>query len=517
MQPCDKGVIASSSATAPCSARAAPWVLAATILGSSLAFIDGTVVNVALPALQSNLNATVTDVQWVVEAYALLLAALLLPGGSLGDLYGRRRMYLAGVFVFAAASAWCGLASNVNQLIFTRAVQGIGAALLVPGSLAIISASFDERDRGRAIGTWSGFTAITTAVGPLLGGWFIEHLSWRWVFFLNLPIAAMVIVLTWLHVPESRSRQSAGKPDWLGAVLASLGLGGIVFGLIESSKRGFRDPVVIGSVVVGFVALIAFVRYESRARSPLLSIHLFRIRNFTGANLLTLFLYSALSCVFFFLPMNLIQVQNYSATAAGAASLPFILLMFVLSRWSGGLVYRYGSRTPLIVGPIVAALGFALFAVPSTGATYRTTFFPAMIVLGFGMAITVAPLTTTVMNSVGEGRSGVASGVNNAVSRVAGVLAVAVLGVVMVSMFDRNLNERLAGINLSPGIRHELIAQRIKLAGMEIPHEIDARTTYTIQQSIQLAFVAGFRLVMLISSALALLSAAAAWLMIEKG
>jgi len=515
LHPCDAGVMVSAPATIPCSVRAAPWVLAATILGSSLAFIDGTVVNVALPALQVNLSATVIDVQWVVEAYALLLAALLLAGGSLGDIYGRKRIYVVGVVVFALASACCGLALNVNQLIIARAVQGIGGALLVPGSLAIISASFDEHDRGRAIGTWSGFTAITTAFGPVLGGWLIEHASWRWVFFINLPLAAIVIILTLWRVPESRNPQAGGSLDWAGAVLATAGLGGIVFALIESSKRSWNDPVVIPSLLVGVSALIAFAAVESRTRSPLLPITLFRVRNFAGANLLTLFLYSALSGMFFFFPMNLIQVQKYTATAAGAASLPFIVLMFVMSRWSGGLVDRYGARRPLVAGPIVAAMGFALFAVPSIGAGYWTTFFPAVVVLGLGMAISVAPLTTTVMNSVAADRAGVASGVNNAVSRLAGVLAIAILGIVMLGTFNRHLTGDLAQVNVSREIRQEITSQEMKLAAIEVPAKIDVAAKEAIRRSIDESFIAGFRVVMLIASGLALASAATAWLVIR--
>jgi EmrB/QacA subfamily drug resistance transporter len=496
-------------------ANSGPWILAATILGSSLAFIDGTVVNVALPALQSNLNATVVDVQWVVEAYALLLAALLLVGGSLGDRYGRKRIYLLGVAVFAAASAGCGLAQNISQLIFARAIQGIGAALLVPGSLAIITASFTKHDRGRAIGTWSGFTAITAAVGPVLGGWLIEHVSWRWVFFINLPLAVIVVVLTLWHVPESRNPQADGAQDWPGTVLATGGLGGMVFALIESSKRDWNDPIVMGALGLGATALMAFVAVENRSKTPLLPLGLFRVRNFTGANLLTLFLYSALSGMFFFFPMNLIQVQGYTATAAGAAILPFIALMFFLSRWSGALVDRYGPRRPLVFGPILAALGFALFAVPSLGANYWTTFFPAVMVLGLGMAITVAPLTTTVMSSVVEARAGIASGINNAVSRLAAVLAVAIFGMMMLRTFEQHLVQDLAELNLSSEIRQDLDAQQIKLAAIQVPATVDKATEQTVRQSINESFVAGFRLVMLVASILALASAATAWLVIR--
>jgi EmrB/QacA subfamily drug resistance transporter len=476
-----------------------------------MAFIDGTVVNVALPALQANLNATVVDVQWVVEAYALLLGALLLVGGSLGDVYGRRRIFATGVVIFAAASTWCGFATNVGQLILARGTQGIGAALLVPGSLAIISASFDKHDRGRAIGVWSGFSAITAAVGPVIGGWLIEHASWRWVFLINPPIAFIVLALTFWRVPESRSASVAGL-DWLGAFLVTTGLGGLVYGLIDSSTRSWTDPTVAAALFIGVIGLASFLAVEARTRAPLLPLSLFRSRNFSGANLMTLFLYAALSGSLFFFPLNLIQVQNYSATAAGAASLPFILLMFLLSRWSGGLVERYGAKLPLVIGPIIAATGFALFALPSIGGRYWTTWFPAVIVLGLGMAISVAPLTTTVMNAVPEEQAGIASGVNNAVSRVAAVLAVAVLGIVMLGAFNRHLDRRIADLNLTSNVRQELDDQRIKLAAAEVPPEIDIGAKDVIRRSIDESFITGFRLVMLVACGLALVSAACAWL-----
>src|SRR5258705_2625532 len=358
-KPCDEAVMKSKMAVAPCPKASEPWILAATILGSSMAFIDGTVVNVALPALQKNLNATLVDVQMVVEAYALFLAALLLLGGSLGDHFGRKKVYAIGVALFALASVWCGLAPNINQLIIARAAQGIGGALLVPGSLAIISATFSEDERGKAIGTWSGATAITPALGPLMGGWLIEHVSWRAVFFLNVPIAFAVIVLILVFVPESRDEEDPGKLDLVGAALATISLGAVVYGLIESSSSGWQNPVVLASLVIGIVLIALFVLVEARKRNPMLPLGLFRSRNFTGANLLTLFLYAALAGTLFFLPLNLIQVQRYSATAAGAASLPFILIMFGLSRWSRGFVKRSRGRPPLVIVSPVARDGIS--------------------------------------------------------------------------------------------------------------------------------------------------------------
>src|SRR5882724_7430686 len=342
-EPCDKNVIRSRPAKAPCSKSRGRWTLAATILASSMAFIDGTVVNVALPALQTSLNATAVDMQWIIESYSLLLSALLLIGGSLGDHYGRRRVFVAGVTLFAFASAWCGLAPDIHQLIVARAAQGLGAALLVPGSLAIISSSFPENERGRAIGTWSGLSAITTAIGPVIGGWLIEHVSWRAVFFINIPIALLIIFISLRSVPESSDKESAGL-DWWGAIVGTLGLGALVYGLIESSQLGFGDRSVLAALVAAAALLALFLILEERVPNPMLPLALFRSRTFTGANLLTFLLYGALGGTLFFLPLNLIQVQHYSATAAGAALLPFVLIISFLSRWSGGLVERYGPK-----------------------------------------------------------------------------------------------------------------------------------------------------------------------------
>jgi EmrB/QacA subfamily drug resistance transporter len=514
-QPCDEAVIESAPERRPCAGAVGRWVLAAAIIGSGITFIDGTVVNVALPVLQEQLGATVTEAQWIVESYALLLAALILVGGSLGDRYGRRRVFSIGVAVFAAASAWCGLAPGVGQLIVARAVQGVGAALLVPGSLALISATFSREQRGRAIGTWSGFTAIAAGAGPVLGGWLVENVSWRWIFFINLPLAAVVLAIAWWRVPESRDESERGGLDWPGAALAVLGLGGVVYALIESAGRGLRDPAVLAGLAGGVAALAAFAFVEARAAHPMVPLRLFRSKTFAGANLLTLFLYAALTGVMFLLPFNLIQVQGYTATAAGAALMPFVLTMFLLSRWSGGLADRYGAKLPLVVGPVVAAGGFALFALPGVGGSYWTNFFPAVMLMSAGMALSVAPLTATVMGSVAEHRAGTASGINNAVSRLAGLLAIAVLGLVVLQVFNRSLDERLAAVALSPQTRQELDAQRARLAAADIPAELDPETKATLKRALDESFVAGFRAAVAVAVALALASALSAWLLIE--
>jgi EmrB/QacA subfamily drug resistance transporter len=517
--PCDDTLILHGLATQDtgCPEASKPWVLAAAIVGSSMAFIDGTVVNVALPAIQADLHATAFQAQWVVESYALLLAALLLVGGALGDHYGRRRVFAIGVGIFALSSVACALAGSVQQLIAARAVQGIGGALLVPGSLALISASFPEKERGKAIGTWSGFSGITAAVGPVLGGFLVDHFSWTWAFLINVPMALGVLWIVWRHVPESRGASARGGLDLWGALLATAGLGGIVYAFIEAPTQGWHATAVLAALAVGVAGSLGFIAAERKVRSPMLPLGLLRIGNFSGANLLTLLLYAALGGALYFLPLNLIQVQGYSATVAGAALLPFIFTMFTLSGWAGQLVDRFGPRVPLVVGPSIAAVGFALFALPGVGASYWSGFFPAVVVLGFGMTVTVAPLTTTVMNAVGPELAGVASGVNNAVSRAAAVLAIAVFGAVMAWAFDAALAGHLRDMGASPQVSAFLEAERSRLAGATVPPGLDAATAAAVKRAVAESFVAGFRWVMLIGAGLAVLSAISAWLMIRSG
>lgn len=482
------------------------WVLLATILGSSMAFIDGTIVNVALPALQETLHTTISQMQWVIESYALILATLLLVGGVLGDLYGRKKIFLLGIFIFTAASVWCGFASHISYLIAARALQGLGAALLVPGSLAIISASFPEEKRGQAIGTWAAFTSITSAAGPLVGGWLIEHISWRAVFFLNLPLAFIIFIATLLYVNESKNEHRSSNIDWVGALLATLGLGAIVFGLIEWQ---YDKSIIVISLLTGIVALIAFIFVESRAASPIVPLTLFKSRNFAGANLITFFLYFALYGVLFFFPLNLIQVQGYSATEAGAAMLPIIFLLFLLSRWAGGLVKQVGAKLPLIVGPAIAALGFFLFILSGIGESYWVSFFPATVALGLGMAISVAPLTTVVMNAVPLDHVGAASGVNNAISRIAGLLAIAILGLILTLVFNWQLEKHLQSSSLSAHAQAMILKERSQLANIKSDNK-------EAQQIIQNSFVTGYEVITFIAAILALTSSLSAAILIEN-
>ena len=479
-----------------------------------MAFIDGTVVNVALPALQRSLGATLASSQWIVEAYELMLAALLLIGGAAGDRYGRRHVFVIGVVVFTLGSIVCGLSTGVGMLIAARALQGVGGALLIPGSLALLSASFDPERRGRAIGTWSGFTAITGAFGPALGGFLIDHTTWRSVFFLNVPLAVVVLILTFRYVPESRNDASSKRIDGWGAGLAAAALGGMVYALISSQTAGWSNPRVLAALLIGVSTLAVFFAVESRHPAPILPLRLFRSRDFAGTNLLTLLLYAALGGSLFFLPLNLIQVQGYPAAAAGAALLPLVLLMFILSRWAGGLVDRYGAKLPLVIGPAIAAAGFALFTVPGIGGSYWTTFFPAALVLGFGMTLTVAPLTTTVMQSVDPEAVGVASGINNAVASVAGLLAIAGLGIVMSGTFNSDLRRQLAAAAVPEAIGEAVTAQRAKLAAIEAPTQTSAEVTAAVRHAVDESFLSGFRRVMSIAAALALMSAIIGWAMI---
>ena len=482
------------------------WVLVAAVLGSAMTFIDGSAVNVALPVIQRELGADAAQMQWVIEGYALFLSALILLGGSLGDLYGRKRLFLIGIVIFAAASMGCVVAPSVGVLIAARCVQGIGAACAMPESLALISATFSGAERGRAIGTWSGFASITGAAGPVLGGWLAQHASWRWVFLVNIPIAIAVIAISWRGYPESRDEAMPHRLDVVGAILATAGLGAFTFGLIQS--QGGR-PGVLGIVTLaaGIAMLAAFIIVESRSPAPMMPLDLFRSRVFAAANLYTLFLYAALGGSLYFLPYLLIDVQRYTPTAAGAALLPFVILMFAFSRWSGGLVAHVGARLPLVAGAVLAGLGFVAFALPGLGGSYWTTYFPAALLLGLGGTLFVAPLTTTVFDAVDTEKSGVASGVNNAVARTAGLLAVAAFGIVLAGVFNAGFDRRIARHHLSPQTARIAHDERARLYAGTVPRDVPAPDLEAVEAAVREGYLAGFRGVMAASAGVCVLAA----------
>jgi len=486
------------------------WVLIAAIIASAMSFVDGTAVNVALPIIQRDFAADGAVLQWVVEGYSLFLAALILLGGSLGDLYGRKRFFVIGVALFAIASLGCALAPGIDILVLARCIQGIGGALMVPESLALISATFSGAERGRAIGTWSAFASITAAAGPILGGYLAQHASWRWVFLMNLPLAMAVLAITWRGFPESRDTKISPKLDLRGAVLATLSLGALTYGLIHS-QGGTVDVSSWMTIAAGVAIGVTFIIAERRSENPMVPLSLFSSKTFSGANAYTLLLYAAIGGSLYFLPFVLIDVQRYSPSAAGAALLPFILLQFFFARWSGGLIARFGARLPLIVGALVAGAGFAAFALPGVGGSYWTTYFPATLLLGIGGVFFVAPLTTTVFDAVDTEESGVASGVNNAVSRTAGLLAIAVFGIVLADVFFAGMDTRMSRHHLSAATQRIVHAERGKLFGGSVPNDVPAAERPTVADGVREGYIAGFRAVMADSVVLCVLAAVVAF------
>ncbi len=402
------------------------WVVAAAVLGSGVAFLDGTVVNAALPAISRDLHANLGDLQWVLTGYLLTLGSLLVLGGSLGDRYGRRRIFVIGLVAFAATSLLCAIAPDTGTLIMARCAQGVAAALLVPNSLAMVSASFDVDDRGRAIGAWSGLGGIATAIGPFLGGYLIDSVSWRWVFVINLPISAAAILIALRHVPESRDEHAGAHLDVVGSVLLTVGLAGVVYALIEGPGHGWTGiSVALG--VVGVLSLVAFLLVEARIANPMVPLGIFKSQQFSGANAVTFAVYAAIGTVTFLLVVHLQTDLGYSALEAGASLLPITLCMLLFSARAGALAQRIGPRWPMTIGPLVVAVGMALLGRVDPGTTYWATVFPALLVLGLGLSLTVAPLTATVLGAVDDSHAGIASAINNSVARIAGLLAVAVL------------------------------------------------------------------------------------------
>ncbi len=508
-RPCAEEIIRSTSLAADRpAADAKRWVLLASVLASSIASIDESIVNVALPAIETDLHASAIVVQWIVNAYTLSVAALLLLGGATGDQFGRRRFLIVGLSIFAAASLWCGLAPGLPQLILARAVQGAGTALLLPCSLALIGAAFDETERGRAIGTWAAASAVATAIAPLLGGWIVDHFSWRWIFLINPLIALPTLWMAYYRVPESRDPDAKPGIDWRGALLLLLGLGGLAYGLIASPLSGWGDPVVLVSITGGLALLIGFVYAEQRSRTPILPLALFRSRTFSAINLLTLLLYGALNGIFFFLPFALIQVHGYAATLTGAAFLPFTIIVAALSRWAGGLLNRFGARLPLMIGPAIAACGIGVMGLMVANGTY-TEFLVSIAILGLGMAVTAAPLTAAVIDAVPAHQTGVASGVNDTVASVGNLLAVAILSAVALSIFDHELARNLQNPALSEGVKHAIQAARGQLVIQPALANIQGADRANAESILKASLAEGITWAMLIAAVIALGGAAA--------
>lgn len=511
---CEIGVVRSTKPSALCRPDSRPWVIAAASLGSGMAFLDSTVMNVALPAVQAELGASAREVQWSYGAFALVLSALILVGGTLGDRFGRRRLFVAGAAIFGAASLWCALVPDTGQLVVARAVQGLGGAMLIPASLAIVGASFEGKQRARAIGAWGALSGLAMAVGPVLGGWLVDYVSWRAAFLLAPAMAVVAIPIALSHVPESHDPEARGL-DLAGAILATGGLAGVVYALIESSVRGFGDSGVLAALVLGLIALSVFVLVEQHARHPMVPPSLFHSRSFTGANLVTLLFYMALTGSLFFLPFLMMQVHGYSAFVAGSVFLPFVAMALLIGRFSGRISARFGARVLLVVASLAVAAGLLLFALPGADhGSYWLSFFPAMVVQGFGMALAITPMTTVALGSVEGEHSGMASGVNNAVARVAGLLAVAVLGGFIYGAFSSSLDTRMEDMDMTGEVRIAMEAAKADLGAAEAPAGVDAQMEAQIERAVDESFVAGFRAVMLASAALALASALIAALLV---
>ncbi len=495
------------------------WVLIATILAPSMVFIVSTALTVALPAIQRDFNASGTDLIWIVNAYSLLQAAFIFLSGAYGDHYGRKRVYLIGIVIFALSSLVCGSAQSAEVLILARALQGVGSGMMVTCSLALLVALFDYHRRSWAIGVWSGSTMLISGAGPILGGWLAEAALWRMIFFINIPLCLVVIVVLLLFVPESLDEHAPRELDISGTALSTLALLLSGYFFIEGPRRGFDDPLVLLAGATALVILPLFVWVEGHSDHPMMPLNLFRSRTFTGANTLTLLLYGAMNSVLFFLPLSLIQVQGYSETAVGFALLPMTVLMVAISFVMSRIVDRYGPRLPLVFGPLLIGLSFVMFAAlePGSGqASYWSTLFPAICVFGIGLGVTLSPLTTAVMASVDEDHAGIASGLNNTVSRSAQVLAIAVMGSIVLLLFQQALLSDPAVTALPETAQAQLAAEADKLAETEVPASLNPLERERLQSLIRHTFSDTISVVMYIAAALSALSGLLAALFIER-
>ncbi|MGB0525277.1 MAG: MFS transporter, partial [Flammeovirgaceae bacterium] len=459
-----------------------------------------------------------TDLFWILNSYLLMLAALIIVGGSLGDKLGRVKVFAIGIGIFTIGSALCGLSPDIQYLIAFRTIQGIGGALMIPGSLAIISATFNKEERGKAIGTWSAATTIVTICGPVLGGALADMGLWRFIFYINVPLGIVCLITLFTKVPESRE-MGASKVDWLGAAVLVLSLALLTFGFLEMPELGYTHPVVVANLAIGFVLLLAFIFIERKVKHPMIPLELFQNKTFAGVNLLSFFLYAALGAIMLFLSLNIIQIQGYSQFQAGLTFLPFTFLMIIVARRMGALTDKYGARRFLVVGPIITGLGMCWLAsigMTAGPAAYWTTYFPGFVVFALGMSITVVPLTTAVMTSVHDDKSGIASGINNSVTRIAGTFINAILGAVAIYIFTDFVMEAIEGVALTDSIKTELLEELVKLGEAEAPSALMGKQREQVDQLLDTAFVATYQWVGFLSAGLAFLAALIAFFMVSK-
>lgn len=504
--------------TYPLRSAAGRWVLTSTILASAMAFIDGTALNVVLPALQKALNATGADLFWILNAYLLVLAALILVGGSLGDRLGRKKVFMTGILVFILGSAACGFAPDVHYLIGFRILQGAGGALMIPGSLSLLSSSIDEKEKGKAIGTWSSVTTVVTMGGPILGGALADAGLWRYIFFINVPIGLATLLVLSRKVGESKDAEAGNALDLPGVFTIALGLAALTFGFLRWPALGFSSFPIWGSLALGLLLLVLFVIIESRSRHPMMPLFLFSNRTFSGVNALTFFLYAGLGAGMLFLSLNLVQAQGYSQLESGLTFLPFTILMITMARWAGTLADKHGPRLFLICGPAVAGAGLLIlsFVGETRGpGDYWTSFLPGVLVFGLGMAFTVAPLTTAVMTSVGDQYSGTASGVNNAMTRIASVFANAIFGALAVLLFTGVLRDRTE--KLTPEARQAVLAQAANLGNARVPAGVPAADKAAVTRFYREGFVAVYGDMLRLAAGLAFLGALMGLLFVRRG
>ena len=486
------------------------WIMVSAILASAMAFIDSTALNVVLPSLQKSLNATGADLFWLLNAYLLMLASLILIGGSLGDKLGRKKVFMLGIFIFIIGSAACGFSPSIFLLIIFRIIQGIGGALMIPGSLSLISSSINETERGKAIGTWSAITTIVTMGGPILGGGLADAGLWRYIFFINVPIGIIALIILWLKVSESRDEDADKAVDIWGAIAIALSLALITFGFLRVPAVGFHHPQVYITLPLGVLLLFVFLLIEKRSKHPMMPLYLFSNMTFTGVNLLTFFLYAGLGAGMLFLSLNLVQAQGYSQLQSGLTFLPFTILMIIIARYAGAFADKHGPRLLLIMGPGIAGMGLLILSFVGQTAgpsSYWTTFFPGIIVFGFGMSLTVAPLTATVMGSVSNHLSGTASGVNNALTRISNVFANAIFGALAVLFFVGVLQDHIKNLPLDARTRQEVTDEGTNLGNAKPPANLNANNKKTIALVYRESFIHAYASIMRISGGLGLLGA----------